>query len=182
LLAAFRAGVEEAKRRERRRSAGPFGQFDGKESRLLRDLFSDLEDHLLSFSKSEDKSSALLAEYQMRTDYRNQTPVPADVALVLRLLNSIHSAARCVPDRFAELALGSAGVTGSKMEAARKAGGRSAAEKRKRKAEKRHLVWVKSAERLRRGGTQERYIAAIVAGQFKRTPQQVRSVLKKAKV
>jgi hypothetical protein len=97
----------ETERKEGGAFDGLFGQFDNNTSQVLRDTLSDLRDYLLAYCKNDEvKARSLLSEHEPTPGYRNVTPVPDDIALVLRLLNSYRSLSGCTPGRYAELMYG----------------------------------------------------------------------------
>ncbi|MBS0567105.1 MAG: hypothetical protein JSS59_06780 [Proteobacteria bacterium] len=116
-LDAFKSGVADANRRERGDFDGLLGQFDPTSSELLRDILSDIREYLLERTRNDGEARALIDEYEPRVGFRNVTPIPDDVALAVRLLNRIRSAAKCDAEKFAKLVLGAGGARDKKRQA-----------------------------------------------------------------
>jgi len=102
--------------------------------------------------------------------------------LVLDLLNMIHSAVGLAGTKFAEVVLGPAGARDRIVQDGKRKGAKKAAESRASDA----AVWqegcIQKARSLLKDGRTPRELAGILAKQYRKSPQQVNAVLKKAKV
>lgn len=181
-LDAFKSGVAEANRRERGDFDGLLGQFDPTSSELLRDILSDLRDYLLDHAKDDDQARALLVEHKARSGFRWVTPIPDDIALVLRLLNSIRNAASCDAKKFEELVLGIGGARDKKRQVGASEGGVAAGEVRKAGAAIRHNEWIATAKKLLETGTAKSGLVAVVAKRHAVTAAAVRPVLQASSI
>jgi hypothetical protein len=185
-LAALEAGIAEANHRERGQFDGLLGQLPDGASKALKNVVSDLRDHLLD-RYSETDARRLLQEYEPRPGFRSVTPVPDDVDLALRLLNGIRSAMRCSdddperPDHFTNLIFGKVGVRDKARKAVIRRAGRATGKARADEAAKRHEQWHTEAAQLVANGKTERNVAAILASRHGVAPSTIRKALKKTR-
>lgn len=124
-MEAMDAGIAEANRRERGDFDGLLGGFDELSSGLLRDILTRLRGYLLD-RYTDKEASDLLDAFEppivkggasSGVVHWHTPVVDTDIELAVDLMNMIRSAARCEGERFANLILGPAGVSGVKWQA-----------------------------------------------------------------
>jgi hypothetical protein len=176
--AVFQRGIAEYERRQDFLRRLLTEAVDREASTQLFDMAFDLFDYLLDHCRSDAEALTLLVQHDVKAHevkvHEYRAPVADDIALALRLLNSIFGIARCDPAKIKRLL---ANARDRARQAAAQRGGQTTGADRRRAARDEHQRWAAEAKKLIETGKSPRAVSAIVACKHGKSAVAVRAAL-----